>query len=117
MNQLLDLRDKLVDQVKILSDSSLKNVRGAGEELADIASDNFIRETELNLMSEEGRKIQLIQEAIVRLEANAYGVCVDCDKAIQEARLKAIPYAKLCIGCKTIRENPNLKVEQEELTE
>jgi DnaK suppressor protein len=63
----------------------------------------------LTLMSEEGRKIALIQDAIQRLIDGSYGECVDCRSKISQGRLDALPYAKLCIQCKTAREqNDNL---------
>ncbi len=75
-----------------------------GEELADIGSDNFNREMGLALMTEEGHRIQAIQEAIGRLKDGTYGVCMDCEKKIQPGRLDALPHAKLCVNCKSERE-------------
>ena len=102
--KLVDLRDHFIDQVRTISAQSLSSSKQAGEELADIGSDNFIRETKLKLMSEEGKTIQAIQEAIQRLKTGEYGVCMDCDQKIQEGRLEALPYARLCVKCKSERE-------------
>ena len=101
---LVTLRDQLVDEVRTLSDQSLTSNKQAGEELADIGSDSFLREMGLGVMSDEGHRIQLIREAIERLNGRGFGVCLDCSEHIQEARLEAIPYAKLCVQCKTRRE-------------
>ena len=101
---LVTLRDQLVDEVRTLSSQSLTSNKQAGEELADIGSDSFQREMGLGVMSDEGHRIQLIREAIERLHGRGFGVCLDCSKDIQEARLEAIPYAKLCVQCKTRRE-------------
>lgn len=101
---LIDLRNEIVGQVRNLSASSLASNKQAGEELADVGSDNFTRELGLAMMTEDGKKIALIQEALDRLGLGTYGVCVDCSKLIGEGRLKAIPYAKLCIDCKGRRE-------------
>jgi len=101
---LLRERDSLVRQIKSLSSASLTSSRQAGEELADVGSDDFIRETELHLMTEEGRRLALINLAIDNLEAGTYGLCVDCSKPIAVGRLKAKPYARLCIECKVLRE-------------
>ena len=117
---LLNLRDELYDQVKDLSSSSLVNSREAGEDLADIGSDNFSRDMGLALMTEEGKRIALIQDAIQRLVDGTYGECIDCGTTIGGGRLDAIPYAKLCIKCKTFREeNEGMPPEggSEELTE
>lgn len=97
---LLTLRDELSDQVRSLSDSSLSYRKEAGEDLADVGSENFSRDVGLHLMSEEGDKIVLIHDAIRRLVDGTYGECIDCGKQIGKGRLDAIPYAKLCIECK-----------------
>ena len=111
---LTELYDELIDQVRELS-SSRGFHHEAGEDLADIGSDNFSRDVALSLMSEEGEKIALIQDAVQRLIDGSYGKCIDCGCDIGEGRLEAIPYAKLCIECKTAREaNNGLPPDQEE---
>ena len=102
--QLIDLRDQLVDQVAMISGSSLSQEHNAGEDMADIGSDNFLREIGLTVASEEGKKIFLIQDALRALANGKYGKCIDCKDEIASARLDAIPYAKLCVKCKSVRE-------------
>ena len=102
--QLIELRDQLVDQVAMISGSSLSQEHNAGEDMADIGSDNFLREIGLTVASEEGKKIFLIQDALRALANGKYGKCIDCKDDIAPARLDAIPYAKLCIRCKSARE-------------
>jgi len=101
---LLRERESLVRQIRSLSSASLTSSRQAGEELADVGSDDFIRETELHLMTEEGRRLGLINLALESLETGGFGTCVDCGKAISLGRLRAKPYARLCIDCKVVRE-------------
>ena len=103
-DQLIDLRDQLVDQVAMISGSSLSQEHNAGEDMADIGSDNFLREIGLNVASEEGKKIFLIQDALTALADGRYGKCIDCKVEIEAGRLDALPYAKLCVKCKTVRE-------------
>ena len=103
-NALLDLRDRLANQIRTLSATSLTSDKQAGEELADVGSDNFIRETELALMTEEEHRLALIEAAIERLDDGSYGVCRDCGGSIPDGRLVAKPYAVLCVDCKTERE-------------
>jgi len=103
--QILErLRSELIDQIRTLSSASSMSSKQAGEELADVASDDFIRETELTLMTEEGRRIELIDDALKRIEEGTYGICEDCDGQIGTARLEAKPFASLCVGCKEARE-------------
>ena len=56
---LVELRDQLIDDVTMLSGETLGVEHNAGEDMADIGSDNFQREIGLNVASEEGKKIYL----------------------------------------------------------
>ena len=83
-----------------------------------------IKGTNFNYFSEEGKKIFLINDALRRLENGTYGKCIDCGNQIQSGRLDAIPYAKLCLKCKAVREENELDGhvsfgidKEEELTE
>lgn len=99
--RLVQLRDELIDEVAELSGYSLTAEKQAGEESADVGSDNFLREMEIGLMSAEGAKVKAIQDAIKRLEEGGYGTCQECGEKIAEGRLEAIPYARHCIECKS----------------
>jgi DnaK suppressor protein len=59
---------------------------------------------ELQLLSEDGDVLNLIDAAIDRLHNGTYGRCLDCDQMIPEGRLKVRPYAIYCIKCKSKRE-------------
>jgi len=110
------LRDQVVGQVRNLTAASLTSNKQAGEELADIGSDNFNREIGLAMVTEDGKKLSLIQDALERLTTNNFGVCFDCGKSIGKGRLQAIPYAKLCIECKSAREEmEKMEINEEEL--
>ena len=93
-------------QIRALSTTSLRAEHQAGEELADIGSDDFMRETELTVMGEEEKRIALINLALENLDTDlpSFGVCIDCDQAISSGRLSAKPYARFCVACKNVRE-------------
>ena len=40
-----------------------------------------------------------LRSAIERLDDGSYGVCLQCEEEIAPNRLKAIPWAELCIRC------------------
>ena len=72
--------------------------------MADVSSDNFRHEMELQMLTENGNTIKLIDDAIERLVNGEYGICMDCGEPISEARLMARPYAVFCIKCKSRHE-------------
>lgn len=44
-------------------------------------------------------QLQLITQALVRVQNNAYGVCVRCKRPISRSRLEAKPHASYCVEC------------------
>ena len=101
---LLTERAALAKQIRTLGKTSLISSRSAGEELADVGTDDFMRDMELSVMTEEGKRLALIDMALESLDGGSYGVCFDCGKEISDGRLRAKPYARLCIDCKAARE-------------
>lgn len=64
-------------------------------EAASLLSDND-REAALREVVEAQRAE--VEQALQRLDSGTYGVCVDCGKAIPEARLDAKPEAARCVA-------------------
>ncbi|MDR2028346.1 MAG: TraR/DksA family transcriptional regulator, partial [Treponema sp.] len=50
---------------------------------------------------------KLIDSALTRIQQGKYGLCMKCGKRIPQDRLEAIPYALMCIECKTAEERRN----------
>jgi len=67
---------------------------------ADLATDAADREMNSILATGEGEILWKIDEALRRIMKKTYGKCESCGKAIKEERLKAVPYASLCVKCK-----------------
>ena len=66
--------------------------------MADVGTDNFEHEFMLGLIQNEEDELRRIDEALDRLKEGSYGLC-SCGKPIPKARLRALPYASLCIEC------------------
>ncbi|MBN2114277.1 MAG: TraR/DksA C4-type zinc finger protein [Acidimicrobiia bacterium] len=59
----------------------------------------FEMEKELSLARNAGDLLAQVEEALGRIGAGTYGRCIQCGKAIPVARLEALPYTRLCVGC------------------
>lgn len=69
-------------------------------DIYDQASNERDRELTLLLGDREREKIRNIDEALARLDDGEYGICEDCEEEIPIGRLKAMPFARLCVKCK-----------------
>ncbi|MCK4300043.1 MAG: TraR/DksA C4-type zinc finger protein [Planctomycetes bacterium] len=105
---LLRRRAQLSGEVEKLAEETLRHNRqdAAGDlssmpiHMADIASDNFEKELNLDFIQMESAEVRDMDEALARIEQGTFGTCESCDKPIPKARLRAVPHARLCIGCK-----------------
>ncbi|HSG01422.1 MAG TPA: TraR/DksA C4-type zinc finger protein [Vicinamibacterales bacterium] len=59
---------------------------------------------ERSLIQIRAATLERIDEALVRLDAGLYGTCTECESAIAERRLRALPFAVRCQGCEERRE-------------
>lgn len=69
-----------------------------GDEI-DAASDAAHGEISWHLIEAESRELASVENALERLRSGEYGRCEECNQPIPVARLKALPYATLCIQC------------------
>ena len=107
---LMHARAAFGAQVQYHSDDALTRKDAAGERagmathMADLGTDNYRRDFELGLLSDGVDVLEMIDEALQRLEDSEYGICLDCGEPIPRKRLEAKPYAKYCTKCKSKRE-------------
>ncbi|MBM2835485.1 MAG: dksA [Candidatus Brocadiaceae bacterium] len=104
---LLSLRERLVGKVDFMQGETLKKSRqdASGDlsnvpiHMADVGTDNYERDIMIELIQNGEEGVRNIDTALEKIEEGAFGVCELCAKKINKERLKAVPYAKLCIDC------------------
>ena len=71
--------------------------RGTDNHMGDMASVTFDRELDQGLEEGAQQTLEQIERALARIDAGTYGTCERCGKPIPEERLRARPWATLCI--------------------
>jgi RNA polymerase-binding protein DksA len=77
---------------------------GAGDHIADSASETYMRELDGGLEQNVGHLIEAVDAALERIDEGTYGTCEVCGREIGDDRLRAVPYATLCIDDKRAQE-------------
>lgn len=72
-----------------------------GGDIYDQASSERDRELGLLLGDREREKIHSIDDALLRIDEGEYGICEECDEDIPLGRLKAMPFTRHCVKCKS----------------
>lgn len=109
---VLKMKDELLDGIKHISDDTLKksqkeasgDISGYSYHMADVATDTYDREFSLGLASQERKLLYELEDALKKIGEGTFGVCEECKILIAKNRLKAVPYARLCVKCQEKRE-------------
>ena len=71
------------------------------EESGQGDSMNVERERDLALSAQALAAVEEIDRALEKMDVGTYGVCEKCGEKIPKERLRALPYASLCVKCKS----------------
>ncbi|HUW59605.1 MAG TPA: TraR/DksA C4-type zinc finger protein [Candidatus Bathyarchaeia archaeon] len=97
--------NRLSEGIRKIEESALhESVREATGDLysyAETGTDNFERETALNIATGESQRLREVSDALQRIENGTFGVCEGCEEVIPRKRLEAFPAARYCIKCKS----------------
>lgn len=74
------------------------------QDIADKANMAYNKEFIFSLTDAERDLLQLIDDALSRLDENEFGACVSCGNEIKSARLEAVPWARYCLNCQELQE-------------
>ena len=85
------------DYKSILEDNTSKDVVDEATDVIDLKRLEALEAREIELL-------ELINSALLRIESGQYGICMRCNSDIPAGRLEAIPYADLCVDCKSALE-------------
>ncbi len=69
------------------------------EHQGDAAAENVERQTDLAYQESVHQLLNQIAVALQKMETGSYGICYRCGGEIDEARLRALPWAHLCVTC------------------
>lgn len=103
-DRLLARREGLVGQVMEAEQYSRERDSEATQDPADMAANAYTKELVFSMSANDRRLLELIDEALNRIEAGEYGNCVHCGEPVQEKRLEAVPWARHCLRCQDLHE-------------
>jgi DnaK suppressor protein len=65
----------------------------------DMTQEAAERDVAVQILDRESALVRRLRSAIDRIKDSSYGLCLECEEEIAPKRLKAIPWAELCINC------------------
>lgn len=109
---LLDLKRKLSNNLNHLQNGALKTGGDGPEDLSEVTAehmaergtDNFAQDLMIRILQDCDAEVCDINLALEKIDDGTYGLCEECSGRISRKRLKALPFARLCIECKQAEE-------------
>jgi DnaK suppressor protein len=106
MNDYEEVRTRLIAMLEELNLRLARitdNVRHSDvpleKDFAEQATQNENDEVMDYLGNAARTEIEMIKQAIARIDNGQYGICQVCDEPISKERLEAVPYSNMCIKC------------------
>lgn len=97
------LRERRIEVQNHIRDRRTERPKEVGDHL-DESDANLQGDIYLTLLQMRAETMTQIDALLARLEADKYGCCVECERAIAEPRLRAMPLALRCQACEERRE-------------
>ena len=108
--------EKLLQQRKMIEQamhSAVEQGREAStseiQDAADLAVASYQREMLFSHGTNQHLQLQMIQQALDRIEEETFGECQHCGKEIGRKRLEALPWTPYCIECQEKVENGQIE--------
>ena len=110
--QLEAEEQNLLEQVREIAGSKARasdaevvmEISGYDDHPADMASETFEKEKDQALFESVQDSLARVRNALAKIKRGTYGKCDSCGKPISLKRLKALPFATLCVDCQGRRE-------------
>jgi|SRR5215472_15066859 len=112
-DKLLDRREGLMGQVAEAELYSRERDSEATQDPADMAANAYTKELLVSMSDNDRQLLNLIDEALERIEDGSYGKCVHCGASLPEKRLEAVPWARHCLPCQDLQEKGLLSQEED----
>jgi DnaK suppressor protein len=95
--------------------TALKNALGHRDEISIVRAADILdalqlsqeRSLAIESLDLNTHLLHQVEAALDRLDEGAYGSCLHCEDEIPEKRLRAIPWAVLCVSCQEKQEKLN----------
>jgi RNA polymerase-binding transcription factor DksA len=103
---LIDLRTAFAANLEQMATATVLDYPGTGytNHQAEDATAMYDQTVDASTLLALRERLRQVEEALVKYDAGTYGICENCGREIDIARLEAIPYTALCLRCAEARD-------------
>jgi DnaK suppressor protein len=97
-NHLQDARQEIANSLGLREQVCIEQTADAMDQVQAATA----RELAISNLDRSARWLREIEEALRRLDIGEYGTCLNCEEEIGAKRLRAVPWAQLCLRCQEL---------------
>jgi DnaK suppressor protein len=101
------LARKLEELYSAIEGKRVEGIRGFDEpepDIYDLCVQSYSKEQLYSLCERDREALVRVEEALDKIKRKTYGICEECEGSIEEKRLEALPWVRLCISCQSRKE-------------
>lgn len=102
--RLVSLRSRILGELRDHLSKTRSTSAHDATEFMDVASDSELDDLAARIAEMDSMTVDEIEDALSMLREGHYGICSNCGKKITKRRLRARPFATLCLRCKQVQE-------------
>jgi DnaK suppressor protein len=84
----------------------LGSAQGFGKRIGDGTTEAISRLTDIGVGHSLEGSLLRTERALAKLDEGSYGICDNCGRPIEKARLRAMPDSVLCLACAAAERRP-----------
>lgn len=107
-SKLLAMKKELIETLNSRYNEAIDLGSDGIQDMADEAYNLYNKNIMLGKVETDALKLQLVDQALQRIENDTYGVCIECEDEISTRRLEYVPFARYCTECKSELEKKGL---------
>ena len=110
MEQQLHEQEQHLTQIMVQAVEQGREVtQDETNDVADLAVSSYQKEMLFTQGTEGRNQLQLVRNALARIQDGTFGQCVNCPREIGIKRLEAVPWTPYCIDCQEKAERGELE--------
>ena len=107
-SMLVKMKNELISKLNERYNETLSIGNDGAQDSADEAYNIYNKSLMLGKVETDAIKLQLVEQALGRINNGVYGVCFECEDEIDDRRLEFVPFARFCTECKSELEKKGL---------
>lgn len=94
--RLLEKQQDLLDSIARLDNAARESRDAEVEDPIDQVTSSELKAGAFAVSTVGARTLEQVRAALQRIENGTYGICIDCGRRIEPARLEAVPWTPYC---------------------